>query len=104
MTNQERQGWFIVASLFITVLLLVGGGYDTTTGFIPALIKHFGWSRARVSMLPSMLAITFGLGSPLFGMLVDRVLARFVIVGGGRASGCACLLVDPISSLPPVLA
>src|ERR1700730_522610 len=50
MTNQERQGWFIVASLFITVHLLVGGGYDTTTVFIPALIKHFG-----LSLTPQML-------------------------------------------------
>src|SRR6266849_3049336 len=104
MTNQERQGWFIVASLFITVLLLVGGGYDTTTVFIPALIKHFGWSRARVSMLPSMLAITFGLGSPLFGMLVDRVEARFVIVCGAIASGVAYLLVSQMNSFAPMLA
>ena len=104
MTSQERQGWFIVASLFITVLLLVGGGYDTTTVFIPALIKHFGWSRARVSMLPSMLAITFGLGSPLFGMLVDRVEARFVIVGGAIASGVAYLLVSQMNSFAPMLA
>jgi MFS family permease len=104
MTNQERQGWFIVASLFITVLLLVGGGYDTTTVFIPALIKHFGWSRARVSMLPSMLAITFGLGSPLFGMLVDRVEARFVIIAGAMASGAAYLLVSQMNSFAPMLA
>src|SRR5713226_6992441 len=79
MTNQERQGGFIVASLFITVLLLVGGGYDTTTVFIPALIKHFGWSRARVSMLPSMLAITFGLGSPM--------LAAYLLLGAGISAG-----------------
>src|SRR5690349_25175644 len=95
MTNQERQGWFIVASLFITVLLLVGGGYDTTTVFIPALIKYFGWSRARVSMLPSMLATTFGLGSPLCGMLIDRVEARFDMIAGALASGVAYVLGRP---------
>src|SRR5260370_39390331 len=92
MTNKERQGWFIVASLFITVLLLVGGGYDTTKVFIPALIKHFGWSRARVSMLPSMLAITFGLGSPLLLSLVYRVVTRVVIVSGAVSFSVTSLL------------
>ena len=103
MTNQERQGWIIVASLFITVLLLVGGGYDTTTVFIPALIKYFGWSRARVSMLPGVLALSFGLSSPLFGMLLDRVEARIVMVAGAMVSGVAFLLVSQMNSFGPML-
>ena|SRR5216684_7980384 len=44
MTRQEKHGWLIVASLFVTMLAIVGSGYDTTPVFVPALLKEFGWS------------------------------------------------------------
>ncbi len=49
MTQQEKHGWLIVASLFVTMLLIVGSGYNATPVFVPALLKTFGWSRAKVS-------------------------------------------------------
>ncbi len=60
MTQQERHGWLIVASLFVTMLLIVGSGYNATPVFVPALLKTFGWSRAKVSLLPSVAALTWG--------------------------------------------
>ncbi len=51
MTQRERQGWFIVASLFVTLFLVFGSGYDTGGLFFPQLLKHFGWSRAYLSTL-----------------------------------------------------
>jgi hypothetical protein len=61
MTQRERQGWLIVASLFITLLFTFGGGYDTVPVFIPPLIKYFGWSHAQVSLLPAVIAVSAGL-------------------------------------------
>jgi hypothetical protein len=45
MTQQERQGWKIVASLFLILFLVSGGGINTRAVFFP-LLKYFGWSRA----------------------------------------------------------
>lgn len=42
MTQQERQGWRIVASLFVTLFMVWGGGINTGAVFFPPLLKHFG--------------------------------------------------------------
>ncbi|HEY6394858.1 MAG TPA: hypothetical protein VIX12_05525, partial [Candidatus Binataceae bacterium] len=67
MTKQERQAWFIAASLFATLFLVFGSGYDTGGVFFPALLHHFGWSRTRLSTLTGALAISAGLSGPLIG-------------------------------------
>ena len=35
MTRQEKHGWLIVASLFVTLLAIVGSGYGTIPLFVP---------------------------------------------------------------------
>lgn len=104
MTKQERQGWLIVGTLFVTLLLIFGGGYDTTGVFLPPLIKHFGWSRAQISLLPAVLAISSGLSVPLFGWLLDRVEARLVIVAGALMSGLAFVAASRVESFGPMVA
>ncbi|MBV8451840.1 MAG: hypothetical protein JOZ29_06155, partial [Deltaproteobacteria bacterium] len=62
MTQHERRGWLIVAAMFVTLVLVFGGGYDTVPVFIPALLRGFPkWSRAQVSLLPSVLALSAGI-------------------------------------------
>jgi hypothetical protein len=39
MTQQERRGWLIVASLFVVLLLIAGSGANTFGVFVPALLK-----------------------------------------------------------------
>ena len=87
MTQQERRGWFLVASLFITLLLIFGSGYNTAPVFQPALLRYFKWSHARVATLPSVLAVSFGLSAPLVGWLLDRVEARLVILRARLPAG-----------------
>ena len=54
MTAQERQGWLIVATLFTVLLLVFGGGYNTVSVFVPALLRAFPhWTHKQVSILPS---------------------------------------------------
>jgi hypothetical protein len=58
MSGQERQGWIIVAGLFVTLLLIFGSGVHTSGVFITPLLKYFGWSRTKVSGLPSVFALS----------------------------------------------
>jgi len=103
MTDQERRGWFIVASLFTTLVFVFGGGYNTVPVFIPALIKSFGWSRAQVSLLPSVLAVASGLSALIVGRLLDRIEARVVMIGGVTAAALAFFCASRMNSFPPML-
>ncbi|MGH7864498.1 MAG: MFS transporter, partial [Candidatus Binataceae bacterium] len=104
MTQQERQGWTIVASLFVTLLLVFGGGYNTFGVFFTPLLNQFGWSRAQLSTLPSALAISAGFAAPLIGWLLDRVEARIVIAIGAALAGVAYLGASQANSYLPMLA
>ena len=85
--KQESKRWLLVATLFAAVFLVGGSGYNTVPVFLPVLVKQFGWSRARVSMLPSVLAASAGLGYVIVGWLLDRVAARYVMVVGALITG-----------------
>jgi len=54
MTQRERQGWIIVASLFVVLMFVFGSGYNTGGLFFPFLLKHFGWPRAQLSTLQGL--------------------------------------------------
>ncbi len=99
MTQRERQGWIIVASLFVTLLLVFGSGYNTGGLFFPHLLKYFGWKRAQLSMLQgAALPLSAGLSAPLVGWLLDRVEARIVMVAGTVLTATAFLIASRVDS------
>jgi MFS family permease len=102
MTQQERHGWLIVAALFVTMIAIVGGGYNATGVFIPALLKTFGWSRAKVSLLPSVTALAWGVLVFPVGWLLDRVEARLVMLIGALAAGLGFFLASRADSFVPI--
>src|SRR5713226_4255800 len=102
MTRQEKHGWLIVASLFVTMLLIVGSGYDATPVFVPALLKSFGWSRTKVSLLPSVAALAWGGFVFPVGWLLDRIEARLIMVTGALAAGAYFLLAGRAQSFTPL--
>jgi MFS family permease len=82
MTARERQGWTLVASLFVTLFLVFGSGYNTSSLFFPQLLKQFGWTHGRTASLTSVLALSAGFGGPLIGLMLDRIEARIVMMAG----------------------
>src|SRR3989442_3728297 len=87
MAAQERQGGLVVGSLFVTLFLVFGSGYNTAGVFVIPLVNQFGWSRAQVSLLQTALALSAGLVVPLVGWLLDRLEAWVVIAAGGAPTG-----------------
>ena len=103
MTQRERQGWIIVASLFVTLVFVFGSGYNTGGLFFPHLLKHFGWKRAQLSTLQgAALPLSAGLSAPLIGWLLDRVEARVVMVAGAIMTGVAFLIASRVDSFGPL--
>jgi OFA family oxalate/formate antiporter-like MFS transporter len=104
MTSQERRGWLIVTSLFVVLLLVFGGGYNTVPVFLPALLKAFpAWSHQRVSILASALAASAGVSILPVGWLVDRIEARIVMAGGALAAGAAFLIASQAHALASLI-
>jgi MFS family permease len=103
MRPQHRQGWIIVATLFVVLALIFGGGFNTFAVFLTPLVNEFGWSRAQVSTLVTALALSAGLSAPLVGWLLDRVEARLLMVVGAALAGVACLGASLSSSYFPIL-
>ena len=103
MTEQERAGWKIVASLFAVLFVVWGGGINTGAVFFPALLKHFGWTRAHLATIGSAGALAAGLVGPLVGGLVDRFEARRVMMGGAAVTALAFVFASRVNSYFPLL-
>ena len=80
-----------------------GSGYNTVPVFLPVLVKQFGWTRARVSMLPSVLAASAGVGYVIVGWLLDRVAVRYVMVVGALIAGFAFIGASRATSFAPMM-
>jgi len=104
MSKQERHGWTIVAALFVNLLLVFGGGYNSAGVFITPLIKQFGWSHAQVSSLQAVLALAAGVFVVPVGWLLDRVEARVVMVAGIILAGSGYLVASRADSYAVMLA
>jgi sugar phosphate permease len=104
MAQQERRAWFMVASLFLILLLVAGSGANTFGVFLPALLKAFPqWSRAKVALLPSALFFSWGATVIPVGWLLDRVEARIVMVFGAISAGAGFLIASRSNSLAPMM-
>ncbi len=105
MNQTERRGWFMVAGLFVVLLLVFGGGYNTVPVFLPALLRAFpSWTHQQVSILPSVLALSVGTFILPVGWLIDRVEAGRIMVVGALAAGLSFLIASEANGLNALIA
>lgn len=75
-------GWFALAGVML-VLFIVGGAFANSFAvLLPIITGEFEWSRGAVALALSLGILAFGIPSPLFGILVDRLGPRFTIILG----------------------
>jgi len=73
--------WVVTGVTFLA--LLAASSVRAAPGvFIVPLEQEFGWDRAVISLAVSISLITFGLGGPIGGTLVDRIGPRRALLGG----------------------
>jgi len=85
--------WVVVAVTFLA--LLVASSVRAAPGIlITPLEREFGWDRATISAAIAVSILTFGLGGPISGTLVNRFGPRKVILFGclAIAAGLGAIL------------
>lgn len=87
MKGQYRRPWFIVAVLFVALVLCYGTILNTVGMFVAPLVKEFHWSRTQASVLTSVIALLSGVTSLLAGWLPPN---RSEVRDGcrGHSRGC----------------
>ena len=103
LLKQERQAWLIVGVLFAALAFIFGGTIATPGIFFAPLIREFGWSHARVSLLASSVTLGTIPGSVAVGFLLERVDTRIPIVSGAALTAGSLLFASPADSYLPLL-
>lgn len=79
--RRTKQAW-LVALVTFTVLLAAAGVRTAPSILLKAWETEFGWNRASISLAVAFSFVTFGLGGPFVGTLIDRLGARRMMLGG----------------------
>ena len=95
-TNQgtsphSRQGWIIVATVFLNFAMLYGAWYSCSV-FLVALLREFGWSRSLVAGSFSVFSLIHGSLSAIMGWMANRVSPKQLLLVGTCLVGSGLLL------------
>ena len=102
-TEQDRRGWIIVGAIFLTMFFIWGAINSSPVFFVP-IIKHFGWSRTRLSIAFSIGWVTGGAAGPLIGWIADRVNPKKMMMVGAIITGLAYLVLSRSTNFWEILA
>lgn len=102
-TEQNRRGWIIVGAIFLTMFFIWGAINSSAVFFVP-ILKHFGWSRTRLSVAFSIGWVTGGAAGPLIGWIADRVNPKKMMIVGATITGLAYLVLSRATNFGEILA
>jgi len=90
--------WVVTSVTFVA--LLAAASVRAAPGVIIVPIEQeFGWDRASISLAVSISLITFGLGGPLGGTLVERIGPRRALLVGLGAIAAGLFLMRSVGAL-----
>lgn len=95
-------GWLIVGACFLVNFSESGIGGPVVSVFLVPMSQEYGWSRGLISAAVTVGSLGAGLISPAVGSLVDRVGARWVLLGcltGMTAATVSLGLVQHVAQL-----
>lgn len=101
--SQDRRAWLVVASLFISLFLVLGPTASTLSFYFASFVKLFGWSHAQVALVSTAFSLAMGLSAPAAGWLLDRFDAGLVMAVGEGFVAAGLLTASRAGSLSKVL-
>ena len=94
-------GWFIVASGFMSQMIMAGlGSQGLGTHLIP-LQGEFGWSKTTLGASSSLMQVSMGIAEPIVGFVVDRLGPRLLMVLGSFVFGLGLVLFSFVQHCTP---
>ena len=76
-----KRSWKLLLGCLIGMIVGVHSIPFYTTGlFMESLQTEFGWTRAQISLAPSVSSLTLAFSAPIFGGLVDRYGTRPILL------------------------
>jgi MFS family permease len=103
MSQSERQGWRVIAALWVVMFFTIGSTISTIGVFFNPLIHQFGWSHEQVSRLATAYILCMGLTAPAAGWMLDRVPAQLPMGVGVTAVAAGYLLASRAGSLASLI-
>ena len=95
---QNRRGWIMVATTFVTLAVIYGVWYSYSV-FLVALVREFGWSRSLVSGAFSFFVLVHGGLGPVVGWMARRFGPRRLFLIGGVVMGAGLALTAETSQV-----
>src|SRR5437773_5449620 len=92
-------GWYIVGAGFLANLAYSEQFAAAYGVFIYHLGTNMGWGRTLLAGVKTTGRLAEALAAPMIGVLVDRYGARWIMVGGGIASGFALMLAATVDEI-----
>lgn len=104
MASSESQsngfyGWRIVGLMFFTLFFTAGHGFYTFSVYLPRLIETLECDVFSGTIAVAVSAVMVGLGSPLVGILMQRLGARKVLITATAAAGVTAFLMSFLTTL-----
>src|SRR5687767_1752393 len=100
-TAQERvapYAWVVVAVLAVTLTIASGARFLFGVVLKP-VSEEFGWNRAQLTGAVMLAMIVLSICQPLVGILIDRIGAKKILVGGIALLGFSLIPFSFVTSL-----
>lgn len=94
-----RYKWVILAAAFVAQMLAIGSTSFGFGLFVKPVAAEFGLSRGDVNLGLMLLIVGMALVSPLIGRALDRLPARWTVLGGALLFGIGALTVAVADTL-----
>jgi len=99
MPGGNYYGWWIVAGVFLVLMVSSGFGFYNLSVYINVLAAARGFSVSEISVAVSLFFVVGGVTGMAVARLIERHDVRWVMVGGALLGGAALAAVGAAQSL-----
>lgn len=93
------QGWWVVAGVFVAEMFAIGSTSYAFSLFVVPAGDEFGLSRAATNTGLVLILLGMAISAPIIGRLLDRLPARFILVGGAIGLGAGLIGIGLANSI-----
>jgi len=92
-------GWYVVAAAFLTGFVASSAASFTFSVIVVPMSEGMGWTRTQLFLAITIAGWSAGVTAPVFGRLVDKYGARYIMTSGALLLGLFLLLTSQVRTL-----